>query len=275
MTHSKTRALIALAAAGSLLAATPADAKKSKSAKKTTITLSGSTSVTPLTVKLAKAFKQSNRHVTFRVLQGGSDVGVTDAARGRVTFGMSSRDPQKSDPGGLKFYKVARDGVCLATHPQNRLPNLSQKLVQDIFSGRIRSWSQVPGAKATGPIDLITRTASSGTADAFQSIFMGPNLRVSGNASQKASNGLVQQTVRSNRNAIAYLDFKFTGGTGVAPFEGVPCNLRNAKSGQYRGVRNFWFVSRGTATGDAAKFIKWVRSARGQKIVASEWVTYR
>ena len=178
---------------------------------------------------------------------------------------MSSRDPQKSDPGGLVFNKIARDGVCIVTHPSNQLPNISQATVQAIFSGRIRNWKDVPGAKKTGPIDLVTRTPASGTADAFQNIFMGLNLRVAGNASQKPSNGLVQQAVRSNPSAIAYLDFKFTGGTAISPYQGVPCNLRNAKSGQYQGTRNFWLVSRGKPTGAAAKFLRWVQGAKGQR----------
>lgn len=259
-----------LAALGLSLAAAPA------ASAKTTLTLNGSTSVYPLAVQLAKSYNKSNDDTSFRILQGGSDVGIKDVSRGRVTFGMASRDLQaSSDPGGLKAYKIARDGVCIATNPGNALGNLSVKTVQQIFSGQIRNWSAVPGAKATGPIDLVTRTAASGTADAFQNIFMGQTLRVAGNASQKASNGLVQQTLASNKNAIAYVDFKFTAGTSPAPIDGVPCNLANAKSGQYRGVRNFWLIARGAPSGEAKKFLKFVRGSAGQKIVAKGWVTYK
>lgn len=245
-------------------------------AAKPTLTLSGSTSVYPLTIKLAKAYLKANPGAAgFRVLQGGSDIGVNDVARGRVTFGMSSRDPQSSDPGGLKFNKIARDGVCIVTNPGNPLANISQATVQAIFSGRTRNWKDVPGSKITGPIDLVTRTPASGTADAFQNIFMGQSLRVAGNASQKGSNGLVQQAVRTDKSAIAYLDFKFTAGTAISPYQGVPCNLRNAKSGQYIGVRNFWLVSRGAPTGPAKKFLAWVKGAAGQRVVASGWVSLR
>lgn len=266
-----TRRAFALPLALLALLAVPAAASA-----KTAITMSGSTSVYPLAVKLAKGYLNAKPGAAqFRVLQGGSDIGVNDVARGRVTFGMSSRDPQSSDPGGLVFNKVARDGVCIVTNPANRLGNISQATVQAIFAGRIRNWKDVPGAKISGPIDLITRTPASGTADAFQNIFMGQNLRVAGNASQKASNGLVEQAVRSNRSAIAYIDFKFTGGTAVAPYQGVPCNLRNAKSGQYQGVRNFWLVTRGRASGAAAQFLRWVQSSSGQRIVANGWVSLR
>jgi phosphate transport system substrate-binding protein len=234
-----------------------------------TLTMSGSTSIYPLAVALAKGYPGST---AFRILQGGSDIGVNDVARGRVTYGLSSRDPQASDPKGLVFNRIARDGVCISTNPANRLANISRATVQAIFSGQVRNWKDVPGSTISGPIDLISRTPASGTADAFQNIFMGQSRRVAGNASQKASNGLVQQAVRSSKTAIAYLDFKFTAGTSVVPFNGVPCTLRNAKSAQYEGTRNFWMVTRGKPTGAAASFLSWVRGSSGQRIVARGWV---
>ena len=58
---------------------------------------------------------------------------------------MSSRDPQPTDPGGLVFNRIARDGVCIVTNPSNRLAqHLARRQVQAIFSGRVRNWSQVP-----------------------------------------------------------------------------------------------------------------------------------
>jgi phosphate transport system substrate-binding protein len=242
---------------------------------KTTITLSGSTSVAPLATQLAKGYLKTSAgkgKVKFRVLQGGSDIGIADVARGRVSLGMSSRDPQPSDPGGLVFNRIARDGVCIATHSSNSLGNISQDQVQAIFSGSIRSWSQVPGADASGTIDLVVRNPASGTQDAFQNIFMGQNLRVSPSASQRPSNGRVQQAIASNPNAIGYVDFNFTQGLNVVPYRGVACSLRNAKSGQYGGVRNFWLVSRGKASGAARSWLKFVRSRKAGRIIAKNWV---
>jgi phosphate transport system substrate-binding protein len=264
------RRLLATATALAILAVAPATA-----AAKTTITVSGSTSVAPLVTQLAKAYVTGKRKgkVKFRILQGGSDIGIADVSRGRVTLGMSSRDPQPSDPGGLAFNRVARDGVCIATHPSNLIGNLSQEIVQDIFAGRTRNWSDVPGATVSGTIDLIVRNAASGTQDAFQNIFMGQDLRVSPSASQRPSNGRVQQAVRSNQNAVGYLDFNFTAGTHTVPYRGVACTLRNAKSGQYGGVRNFWLVSRGKASGAAKSWISWIRkSGKARRIISKNWV---
>jgi phosphate transport system substrate-binding protein len=244
---------------------------------KTTVLMSGSTSVYPLSTQIAQAYaKKYPGEIKFRISQGGSDIGIGDVARKRVAIGASSRDLQSGDPGGLVFNKIARDGVCVVTHPDNALANISQQQVQDIFSGRVRRWDDVPGAKVTGPINLNVRTQASGTQDAFRNIFMGPSLNVAPSASQKATNGLVQTAVRSDPQAIGYVDFKFTGGTAAAPYKGVACNLRNAKSGQYPGVRNFWFVTLGAPKGAVKKFIDFARSPSVQStIVAKDYVPYK
>jgi phosphate transport system substrate-binding protein len=236
------------------------------------ITMSGSTSVAPLASLLAREYlKLYPNRVKFRLAQGGSDVGVADVAAGRVSIGNSSRDPKSSDT-GVFFNKIARDAICLVTNPGNPIANLSQAQIQGIFSGDVRNWEDVPGSGTTGSIDLVVRTPASGTQDAFQKIFMGSK-SVSGSAAAKASNGLVQQAVQSDKNAVGYVSLDFVSGTHPAGYEGVACNLRNAKSGEYGGVRNFWMVTRGRAKGAVQKFIYWVQnSAKAQAIVGKHWV---
>jgi len=266
---SRARLIASIAAVA--VVATPAAAQA-----KTTISLSGSTSVRPLASKLAKRYLSVDRSVSFKLLAGGSDTGITDVSRGRVTIGNASRDPQSSDPGGLVFNKIARDAVCMITHPSNPIANLSQEQVQAIFSGRVRSWNDVPGAKAKGAISLISRTAASGTGDAFKNIFLGPNLNVAASSSAKNSNGLVNQAVRSDPDAIGFVSLDFVKGVAPVGYKGVPCTLRNAKSGQYGGVRNFWMVTRGKATGKAAAWIRWIQnSPAARSIVNTDWISIR
>jgi phosphate transport system substrate-binding protein len=274
-----------LAGAGAALAVTallvpsaasarPVDAQAAKA--KPTITMSGSTSVAPLAVKLIKGYLKKYPHSTkFKLAQGGSDVGIADVAAGRVSIGNSSRDAKPSDPGGLVFNKIARDAICLSTAPGNTLPDLSQQTVQAIFSGAVRNWSDVPGASISGPIDLVVRTPASGTQDAFQKLFMG-TAKVASSAAAKASNGLVAAAVKSDPNAIGYLSYAFTTGLNDVSYQGVECNLRTAKAGTYPGSRNFWMVTRGKPKGALLKFIKWIQNnPKATKLIASEWVPLR
>jgi phosphate transport system substrate-binding protein len=275
----RNRLAIACALTGTAVALAPSAASArppvADASAKPVITMSGSTSVAPLAVKLIKAYiKKFPKRASFKLAQGGSDVGIADVAAGRVTIGNSSRDAKPSDPGGLVFHKIARDAICLATHPDNKVGNLSQQQVQDIFSGNVRDWSQVPGATITGPIDLVVRTPASGTQDAFQKLFM-INAKVLPSAPAKASNGLVKAAVASDKQAIGYLSYAFTSGLNDTAYQGVACNLRTAKAGQYPGSRNFWMVTRGNPSKHSAvaKFIKWVRkSKKANKIIATEWV---
>jgi phosphate transport system substrate-binding protein len=238
--------------------------------------IDGSTSVFPLMNQLAAAYHKATHQPTPKVGQGTSGVGISDVSSGRVDIGDVSRDPIIGvDPKGLEFTKIARDGVCIVTNSANHLSNLNQQTVQQIFTGQVRNWSEVPGASVSGPIDLFQRVSSSGTQDAFQNIFLGENLKISPGASSEESNGTMRQAVIGDKNGIGFASFAFTAGTNAVSYQGIPCTLRNAKSGQYQGVRNFWMVTKGKPKGAAAKFISWVVK-RGnktvRKIVASEWI---
>jgi phosphate transport system substrate-binding protein len=180
------------------------------------------------------------------------------------------------DPKGLVFTKIARDGVCVITNTANPVANLSQESVQEIFTGSIRDWSQVPGSTVTGPIDLFDRDQASGTQDAFQNIFLGESLKISPSATAESSEGLEVNAVASDKSAIGFVSFAATinGGVHTVDYQGIPCTLANAKSGQYGGVRNFWMVTKGAPKGEAAKFIAWVTSGNKttKAIINSSWI---
>ena len=224
--------------------------------------IDGSTSMLPLVQKLAAAYHKEYPRIPAPKVGGGQTaIGISDAHAGRVDIGMASRDPI---PGVI-------------TNTANPLPNLSQETVQGIFSGDIRDWSNVPGSKLTGPIDLFDRDGASGTQDAFQNIFLGESLKISPSATQESSEGLEVNAVGGDTSAIGFVSFAATlnGGVHTVDYEGIPCTLPNAKSGQYGGVRNFWFVTKGVPKGEAAKFIDWVTkpgNLTARKIISSEWI---
>jgi phosphate transport system substrate-binding protein len=238
--------------------------------------IGGSTSVLPLAQKLATAYHHAYPKLPAPKVGGGqSDIGISGASTGRFDIGDSSRDPIPGvDPKGLVFTKIARDGVCVITNPQNPVSNMSQETVEKIFTGQYRNWSSVPGAKISGPIDLFDRDGASGTQDAFQHIFLGETQKISPSATAQTSNGLEQNAVASDKQAIGFVSFAYTAGVNPVSYQGVACNLRNAKSGQYGGVRNFWMVTKGIPKGAVAKFIKWVTSgnAATKKIISSSWI---
>ena len=263
--------LLAVVAALSLFAAVPAMAQAKK-----IITISGSTSVYPLEIKLASKWikTKKGKKYGFKVLQGGSNVGISDVSKGRVSIGASSRDPASSDPGGLVFTRIARDAICMIVNKSNGLNDITQAQIRGIFlpSPTITLWSQIPGSGVSGSIDPIGRAPTSGTHDAFRNIFLGGTNQGS-QVAGKASNGLVQQTVSSDPQGIGYVSLAFTSGVKPLSYNGVDCTLRNAASFQYGGVRSFYFVTRGAPVGGVKKFLNWVlNSPKANNIISTEWV---
>ncbi|MFQ7076520.1 MAG: substrate-binding domain-containing protein [Christensenellaceae bacterium] len=66
---------------------------------KTTVTLSGSTSVQPLMEKLGAAFEEAHGDIEIVVNGGGSGVGVSDTQTDKNDFGMASRELKDSETG--------------------------------------------------------------------------------------------------------------------------------------------------------------------------------
>ena len=263
---------VGLLSALALVAAVPA-AVPAAAAAKTTITMSGSTSVAPLAALLARKYLSVCDHcVNFKLLQGGSDIGVADVAAGRVTIGNSSRDPKPTDPGGLVFNKSPTTRSASSPTAPTRCPVSTRPACRRSSAAACAAGAASRARPRPARSTSSSAPPASGTQDAFQKIFMG-STKVFAGASQKASNGLVEQSVTVDPNGIGYVSLFFTKNVHTIPYKGVDCNLRNAKSGQYGGVRNFYMVTRGAPTGAAAKWIDWITHSKdASKIIATQWV---
>jgi phosphate transport system substrate-binding protein len=240
------------------------------------ITISGATASFPLVQLLAHKYSKLNHNkVAFRISQGGSTVGVNDVAAGRVTIGDVSRDPLPSgEPAGLVYYPIAEYGICVVTNKSNAVSSLDEAQVQAIFTGKDREWSQVSGAAVTGPIDLISRTSTAGVLTNFKTLFLA-NKSVSSLAAEKASEGLQEQAVEADPHAIGFLsNYRADQGTvNAVAYNGVACTRANVASKQYTATARFYEVTKGDATGAAAKFISWIRTAKAaKKIISTQWV---
>jgi phosphate transport system substrate-binding protein len=238
------------------------------------ITISGATASYPLVQLLAQKYvKLNHRKVTFKISQGGAQVGINNVASGADTIGDVSRDPLPSDPAGLDFYPIAKYGICVVTNRSNALGNLTSAELMSIFTGKIRNWSQVPGASASGTIDLISRTSVAGVLSSFQTLLL-EGKKVSSLASEQSSEGLLRQAVASDPNSIGFLsDYQAgLGGVKSVSYNGVACNKSTTVSGTYAGIARFYEVTHGAASGAVGSFINWIRrSSAARRIISSQW----
>ena len=262
----RTSALPAASAAGRPAATGKAAARH--------LSLGGSNVALPLIADLAFYYRRSvRRPPRFTITGGGSAAGLGDAARGIVDIGLTTRPASADDPTGLARRRLAASGVCLVTNRANPLPELDRAGIQALVAGRAATWAQVPGARLAAPLAPAALAPSTGQHAVFASTFVDLATPVLYRPRTFATPQQVRVYVLATPSAWGYVDFAFTKGLHVVPYEGVPCSRATIASGAYPARSEIAFVTRGAPRGAAARFIRWTRrSALARRIIRLRYV---
>jgi phosphate transport system substrate-binding protein len=233
----------------------------------TELTLAGSTSIQPFADRWAEVFMEKRPGLGVDVQGGGSSAGIQACKAGACQIGMSSRE-LKGDERDLLEIVVARDGLAIIVHPSNPVRAAKLAEIKQIFAGDLRNWEVLGGPDRT--ITVVTREEGSGTRGAFQELVMGKT-RIFRGAITEDSNGTVREIVAHDPYSIGFISLGLVNDQ-VRPLDldGAEANEDNIRSGRYRLVRPFLFVSRGELTGAAKEFVDFVLSEEGQALIKKE-----
>ncbi|MGN0807054.1 MAG: substrate-binding domain-containing protein [Candidatus Coproplasma sp.] len=104
------------------------------SGTKTTLSIGGSSSVTPLMNKLADEYKEVNPNITVSVNQSDSGTGITQAQSDETGnyIGMASRD-LKSTETGVVSRKIAVDGIAVVVKSGSWLSNVTLEQLYNLY----------------------------------------------------------------------------------------------------------------------------------------------
>ena len=106
------------------------------------VTVAGSSSVTPVMEKLAEAYQSLNSGVEIEVQQSDSTTGVTSASEGLCDIGMASRDLKDTET-GVTATTIAQDGIAVIVNNENPVENLTSDQVKAIFTGETTDWEDL------------------------------------------------------------------------------------------------------------------------------------
>ncbi|MEE0709426.1 MAG: substrate-binding domain-containing protein [Gemmiger sp.] len=108
------------------------------------ITVGGSSSVSPLMEKLIEAYKTVNPNATIEMLTTDSTTGVTGALDGTYTIGMASRELKDTETAeGATATVLAMDGIAVVVNPANTTADLSVDQIKSIYTGEATVWADV------------------------------------------------------------------------------------------------------------------------------------
>jgi len=235
--------------------------------RRSAVSVVGSTSVQPFAEMLAEEFRVKEPGIPVEVQGGGSTAGIQAVANGLADIGTCSRSlgPDESQ---FTPITIARDGLAIVAHFSNPVEGLTRDQIRRVFSGHTTRWKDVGGEDK--PIRLITREEGSGTREAFVKLVMGKT-RISRRALTQESNGAVKELVKRDPCAIGYMSLGLVGGELKAlAVDGAAPSVAAVLSRKYPLVRPFLFVVQGKPGERAQRFIDFVLSPEGQKLLQNE-----
>ena len=105
------------------------------------VTISGSSSVTPVMEKIAESYREYNPNVQVEVQQSDSTTGIQSVVEGVSDIGLASRSIKEDEIAlGLTPMTMAMDGIVVVIHNENALNSLTSEQVRDIYMGVLTEW---------------------------------------------------------------------------------------------------------------------------------------
>ncbi|MCL2129819.1 MAG: phosphate ABC transporter substrate-binding protein [Treponema sp.] len=245
-----------------------------------TISVGGSTSVSPLMELLVAEYTKTNSNVKFNISATGSGDGIKGVPADTCEIGMSSRELTPAEKGTpIDELIIAIDGIAVIVNTGNPVSALSQAQIKDIYTGTITRWEQLGASAAgkAGAIAVISREPGSGTRGAFEEILGFQDQLVRG-AIEFDGTGAIKAEVSRNADAIGYISLgSLDNSIKALDVDNVAATTANVVSGSYKIARPFILMTkRGVPLNTETKvFLDWILSTAGQNIVKTSWISVK
>jgi phosphate transport system substrate-binding protein len=215
---------------------------------------------------------KKNPSIKVFVSGSGSGTGIKALIDGTTDIATSSREAKDKEVAagkkkGIKLtaHKVALDGIVPIVHSSMKIDNITMEQLRDIYNGKIKSWKEIGGPNR--PISVVSRDTSSGTYEVWEELVLKKD-RVRPDALLVASNGQAVQTVAKNKYALGYIGIGYiTQSIKVLKVNGKTASEETVRDGSWPVARPLYMYTNGKPAGVIAKFIDFVLSSEGQKLV--------
>ena len=238
------------------------------------LTLTGSSTVAPLASEIAKKFEAEHPEVRIDVQTGGSSRGLADVAQGLADIGMVSRALQEEETNKFQSYAIATDGIGIILEGSNPVPNLSDRQVVDIYTGKIDNWQEVGGNNA--PITVVNKAEGRSTLELFLNYFELENSQIQADV-VIGDNQQGIKTVAGNENAIGYVsigaaerDINAGVPLKLLSVGGVNASTETVRDGSFPLSRPLNLVTTQTPTGLTEEFIQFAQSENVHDLVEAQ-----
>jgi phosphate transport system substrate-binding protein len=223
---------------------------------------------------LARAFEKANPRAYVDVLWDENSKPAELVKSGQAQFAVTGTD----DP-ALASTQIAWDGIGVMVHLSNFTKEVTKQEVADIFSGKVRMWSELGGPETK--ILVIDRPRNQNIREAFESQ-LGITGKITDSAKVIGRDDKVIKTVVGTLpplSAVSYLSLSqglavVSGGVAVRllPVDKVEPEIPTVKDGRYPLRRPVLFLAKKDPHPVGEAFKQFALSPAGQKIIAETYV---
>lgn len=237
------------------------------------IRIKGSTTVDPAIKKLVAAYQAMRPEVSFSISATGSGDGAKAIINKTADIGMMSRDMKpaevkKCQANGITplQFVIALDCLVPVVHPSNPVSSITTAQLKDIYQDSIRNWKELGGKSSV--IALFSRETNSGTYEVWHAKVMSKEDEFD-LVSRMPSNAAMAAKIAGNKKGIGYVGLGFLNPKIKAlVVDGIQASVANGKNGSYPLARGLNLYTGGKPAGEVKKFIDFILSAKGQKVIA-------
>lgn len=232
------------------------------------ISMAGSTSMEKLANAAAESFMAKYPGVMVTAEFTGSSAGIEAVTAGSVDIGNSSRalKDEEKEAGAVENI-VAIDGIAVVIDPENTVADLTKQELTDIYTGKIKNWSEVGGEDSV--IIVVGREAGSGTRGAFEELLEVEDACTYAN--ELDSTGAVMAKVASTPGAIGYVSLDVVDDSVIpVALDGVAPTVENIKAGDYFLSRPFVMSTMGEIVEQnelVQAFFEYLASDEGKEVI--------
>lgn len=222
--------------------------------------------------ELAKGFEASNPGTRIIIPDSiGSSGGVKSLIKGKCEMARVARplkDHEKSLAGDLVYREFALSPVVFAgNQPESCVTSLSSEQVIGIFSGAITNWSEL-GKCQPHPIYVAMREAGDSARSVLEKKIPGFKEIQTFAGQELFSTQETIETIATNAGTIGYLPQVYDNpNIHYFLFNGMSSDEKHVKDGSYPLITPYGLVWRGELSDLAARFLKFIDSSEGEKII--------
>ena len=224
---------------------------------------------------LARAFEKSNPRAYLDVVWDANSKPVEMVKSGQAHIAVTG----KEEP-GLNATQIGWDGIAVMVNLSNHTKEVTSQQVADIFSGKVRSWSDLGGPETR--ILLIDRPRNRNIRDTFEQS-LGIAGKIPDSAKVIGPDDKAIKTVAGTLPPLSAVTYISLGQalaavtTGVAvrllPLDKVEPEEPTVKDGRYKLRRPVLLLTRKESNPTADAFLAFVLSKEAQTIIDNEAYT--